>query len=57
MFKISRFVYGFLEFGFEIYGFVSGFDVCMEGLIFRDVLGLLKIDGWVWVCVLCVLNL
>ena len=43
--------------GFEIYRFVSGFDVCMEGLIFRDVLGLLKIDGWVWVCVLCVLNL
>ena len=34
-FKISGFVYGFLEFGFKIYGFVYGFDVCMEGLIFH----------------------
>ena len=29
------FVYRFPEFGFEIYGFVFGFDVCMEGLIFH----------------------
>ena len=43
----------------NFFGFVSRFDVCMEGLIFRDVLSLLEIEGlvWVWVHVLCVLNL
>ena len=55
-------VYGFVLwriwfYGFDVYGFVLwiwfyGFE--MYGF---DVLGLLEIKGWVWVCVLCVLNL
>ena len=51
---------GFLNLGLKFMGFfflglmfVWGFDFSC------DVLGLLEIEGWVWVCVrvLCVLNL